>query len=70
MTAIKNENGIEKHCPTCHEEEGDGLMPYGEWWDWEGCEGEDLPPEDKRYCCCEQKLLARFINTYKPPEGL
>lgn len=57
-TSLKDEDGVELHCVSCHEDHDEGYFGYNELWDYDGVpEGEDPPPE-KRYCCCCQMKLA------------
>lgn len=63
MTKLKNKDGLEVHCTSCHEDHDSGWAPISECWDIP-TDGSDTP-KNKRYCCCSQRLIADFSVSAK-----
>ena len=60
MTNLKDEQGVERHCSSCHMDMEEEYMAEEMFWEYSGDEGWDgkMPPEEKRFCCCDQVILA------------
>lgn len=51
MSELKNRNGVEEHCSSCHHEIEDGYISHDSFY-----------TEEVNSCCCSQAMIAEAEN--------